>query len=171
MTGSPSIDLAQPSQPRGAQEPREVPQCSVCGKPFPPKAKRGGRPKKYCSDACCRLAWERVHPGLRAVPPEARQRTLPLDPEPQPVPPVVDQRVPRQERPRLCRMSRLILLRLERGEALASELQAMFPGARSVRTRISNVNRWLQDRGGRVKSAPMRGVVGEWRYWVEESRD
>jgi len=126
-----------------------------CGAPVPPQRLRRGEPRAYCSDSCRRKHWEDLHP---------RQRALPLTPAPAPLPPVQDQRVPAPERPRLRRMSRLILERVQRGPAKASELHAMFPGARSVRTRISEVGRHV---GPAWRSAPVRGVVGEWVYWLE----
>ena len=104
---------------------------------------------------------------VRGVAPLERvlgQASLPLDPAPAPVPPVIDQRVPNLDKPKLCRMSRAILDRVERGPAKASELHAMFPGARSVRTRISDVGRFV---GSAWRSAPVKGIVGEWVYWIE----
>ena len=123
--------------------------CEWCRVPL------AGKQAKWCSDACRFRAWDREHP---------RQRALPLTPPPAPVPPVRDKRVPKQEQKRLRRMSRLILERVERGPARASELHAMFPGARSVRTRISEVGRHV---GEAWRSAPVKGVVGEWVYWIE----
>jgi len=127
--------------------------CEECGRPF--ECARGDR--RYCGPRCYHAAYNRAHPV-------ARQRALPLSPPPAPVPPVRDQRVPRQEQKRLRRMSRLILERVTRGPARASELHAMFPGARSVRTRISEVGRHV---GEAWRSAPVKGVVGEWVYWIE----
>ena len=127
--------------------------CEECGRPF--ECARGDR--RYCGPRCYHAAYNRAHPV-------ARQRALPLTPPPAPVPPVRDQRVPRQEQKRLRRMSRLILERVTRGPARASELHAMFPGARSVRTRISEVGRHV---GEAWRSAPVKGVVGEWVYWIE----
>ena len=127
--------------------------CEECGRPF--ECARGDR--RYCGPRCYHAAYNRAHPV-------ARQRALPLSPPPAPVPPVRDQRVPRQEQKRLRRMSRLILERVTRGPARASELHAMFPGARSVRTRISEAGRHV---GAGWRSAPVKGVVGEWVYWIE----
>jgi len=124
-----------------------------CGNEFRPR--RSDR--IYCSQHCKDALYNRAHPV-------ARQRALPLTPPPAPVPPVRDKRVPKQEQKRLRRMSRLILERVERGPARASELHAMFPGARSVRTRISEVGRHV---GAAWRSAPVKGVVGEWVYWIE----
>lgn len=123
--------------------------CKVCWEPLT------GRQERWCSDACRFRAWDREHP---------RQRALPLAPPIAPVPPVRDQRVPKPEQKRLRRMSRLILERVQRGPARASELHGMFPGARSVRTRISEVGRHV---GAAWRSAPVKGVVGEWVYWIE----
>ncbi len=125
------------------------------------------RPKKwnqrFCHSKEADEAYNRANPVTR-------QRPLPFTPAPEPLIQPRDQRVPKTERGPLCRMSRTILARLRQGEALASELQAMFPGARSVRTRISDVNLWLQDRSEKVSSAPVAGMVGEWRYWIEGVR-
>ena len=116
----------------------------------------------FCSDRCRNRAWVSKHP---------RQRSL-FDARP--VPPVQDQRVPRRERRKLTRMSRAILDRLEKGHVTATEIHCMFPGARSVRTRISDVTCWLRaevlaGRDSRVlKSRALSGTVGEWLYWLEE---
>jgi len=126
-----------------------------CAEPLHPRIVRRGEPRRYCSDSCRRRHWEALHP---------RQRALPLSPPAAPVPPVRDQRVPKPEQKRLRRMSRLILERVTRGPARASELHAMFPGARSVRTRISEAGRHV---GASWRSAPVKGVVGEWIYWIE----
>ncbi len=130
--------------------------CPSCGHSYKPRQKNQG----HCSRRCYDRAYNRVNPV-------ARQRPLPFAPPADPLIQPRDQRVPKTERGPLCRMSRTILARLRQGEALASELQAMFPGARSVRTRISDVNLWLQDRSEKVSSAPVAGIVGEWRYWIE----
>ena len=100
-----------------------------------------------------------------------RQAVLDFAPPAAPLPPVQDQMVPSRERLKLCRMNRVILERLRHGSATASALQAMFPGARSVRTRISDVSLWLQrHERQRVASEPVRGAVGEWVYWIEDVR-
>ena len=116
-----------------------------------------GKQERWCSETCRWEVWNTQHP---------RQQLLPLTPLAQPLPGVQDQQVPPRERPKLQRMSRAILKRLRAGEATASELQAVFPGARSVRTRISDVNLWLQEHGEEVQSEPVAGMVGEWRYWL-----
>lgn len=95
-----------------------------------------------------------------------RQASLDFTPPPAPEPPVRDQRVPKPSRRGLQRMSRLILERLREGPALSSELHAMFPGARSIRTRISDVGRWLADHGERLHSEPVGDHAGDWRYEV-----
>lgn len=148
VSGSPSIDLVQPSQPRSEEEPREVPLCDVCRRPYPPKAKRGGRPKKYCSDACCRLAWERVHPGLRAMPPETRQRALPLDPPPDPLIPARDQRTLAARRRHFSEQAQTILTRLEEGPCSNAEMARMFPPATAWRSRLSDARWELRRRFG-----------------------
>ena len=100
------------------------------------------------------------------------QALLPLQPAPDPLPPVVDQRVARRERPSLQRMSREILAFLrERGTrgAFASEIYAMFPGARSVRTRISDVRRFIElsntGETWHVRPASDKDV-GDWWYAI-----
>jgi hypothetical protein len=128
--------------------------CEECG------AQLGGHQEKYCSDRCRWKAWDKANP---------RQRQLPLDPAPAPLPPVQDPQVPKAERPRLQRMARLIVERVEQGPARASELHAMFPGARSVRTRISDAGRFVSQPGSGRKwcSRPLKNYVGDWEYWIE----
>jgi len=50
--------------------------CGICRGPVPVPARRHGSPRKHCSDACRRIAWERAHPGKRgwqaALPGESR---------------------------------------------------------------------------------------------------
>ena len=145
----PMADAHTPDSPAGHVAPLLRHSCEHCGRDL------AGKQERWCSDACRFRAWDREHP---------RQRALPLTAPPAPVPPVRDQRAPRQEQKRLRRMSRLILERVTRGPARASELHAMFPGARSVRTRISEVGRHV---GEAWRSAPVKGVVGEWVYWIE----
>ena len=145
----PMADAHTPDSPAGHVAPLLRHSCEHCGRDL------AGKQERWCSDACRFRAWDREHP---------RQRALPLTPPPAPVPPVRDKRVPKQEQKRLRRMSRLILERVERGPARASELHSMFPGARSVRTRISEVGRHV---GEAWRSAPVKGVVGEWVYWIE----
>jgi hypothetical protein len=123
--------------------------CLECGRDFPVNACHPEE-HRFCSPVCRARGY--------------RQRALPLDPPVAPVPSVQDQRVPRSEQKRLRRMSRLILERVQRGPAMASELHAMFPGARSVRTRISEAGRHV---GAAWQSAPVKGIVGEWVYWIE----
>ena len=66
-------------------------------------------------------------------------------------------------------MSRTILELLEgRARVQASEIHNLFHGARSVRTRISDVGRHLRGTGRGLRSEPVKGCVGEWVYWIEE---
>ncbi len=115
---------------------------------------------RFCSDACRFDAWDTKNP---------RQKALDFTPPPAPVPPVVDQRVPKQERRRLRRMSRLILARLEQGPASNRELAQMFPPGAAWRTRLSDVRFHL--RGGNRDCEPIPhhdcggGLV--W-YWLRE---
>ena len=121
--------------------------CEVCRKPFHPTRSW----QRHHNDRCRKEGWL------------ARQHALDFEPVIEPR--VVDLARPPAEQPKLVRMSRRILGRLEQGSALASELQALFPTARSVRTRISNVSAFLRSHEwGEVKSEPVRGVAGEWRY-------
>jgi len=60
----------------GGAQRRDAPRCVVCREPVPPKQHPGGSPRRHCSDACRRIAWERAHPGRRgwqaALPGESR---------------------------------------------------------------------------------------------------
>jgi endogenous inhibitor of DNA gyrase (YacG/DUF329 family) len=44
---------------RRIEEGKLSPLCPQCGKPFVPSYGKAGRPRKYCSDACRRAAYER----------------------------------------------------------------------------------------------------------------
>lgn len=92
------------------------------------------------------------------------QIDLDFAPRPAPLPPVVDQRVPREDRARLCRMSRAILERLRRGAATNRELAAMFPDGAAWRTRVSDVRRYLEHQGETVAGEPLG--EGLHRYWI-----
>lgn len=137
---------------RGRAIPRRA--CDRCGHSYRPKRAH----QRYCEDACRVEDWKQ------------RQAALDFEPAPAPLPPVVDQRVPAAEQRRLCRMAATILDELRNGPALASALHGLFPGSRSVRTRISDVGRYLKAHGQRLHSEPVAGMVGEWRYWIEDVR-
>ncbi len=139
----------------GRAEPLQRETCGRCGR------RLTGKRLSWCSDIC------RVEARMAQ---HLRQAVLRLDPPAAPVPPVVDQRVPRGEARKLTRMSRTILELLERGRpVLASDIHNLFHGARSVRTRISDVGLWLPSTGRLLRSEPVKGIVGEWRYWIEEA--
>ncbi len=93
------------------------------------------------------------------------QIALDFSPPPIPTPAVVDQRVPREDRPRLCRMSRAILERLRRGPATNRELAAMFPEGAAWRTRVSDVRAFLRPFGETVNTYPLGG--GLYHYEIE----
>lgn len=131
--------------------PNRLGTCQQCGRPYEPYPRRQSA-QRFCCASCREKAWHARQGSLFAAP--------------APLPPVRDQRVPKPDRPKLCRMSRLIYERVQQGPARASELHAMFPGARSVRTRISDVGRFV---GPAWRSAPVKGVVGEWIYWIAEA--
>lgn len=90
--------------------------------------------QRYCSRRCKDRAYNLTHPV-------ARQKALPLDPAPAPLPPVRDQRVPRERRPTMSGASLRIYRRLQEGPVSNWELAAMFPPAAAWRTRLSDV-RW-----------------------------
>jgi hypothetical protein len=52
----------------------------ICGASLPIPSRRHGSPRRHCSDACRRIAWERAHPGRRgwqaALPGESRVERL-----------------------------------------------------------------------------------------------
>lgn len=101
----------------------------------------------------------------------ASQISLDFNPPPSPVVPVVDHRVPREERPRLCWMSRAILERLRRGPATNRELAAMFPEGAAWRTRVADVRAFLRP-AETIESEPLSG--GLYRYRItslEEETD
>lgn len=98
--------------------------------------------------------------------PAPRQIALDFTPRPAPLPPVVDQRVPREDRRRLGSMSAAILERLRRGPATNRDLAAMFPEGAAWRTRVSDVRRLLRRGGETVKVEALGG--GLYRYWITE---
>lgn len=96
------------------------------------------------------------------------QQPLPLEPAAEPVPPVVDQRVPFRERPRLTWQSVQILERLRRGPVTNRELAQMFPPGAAWRTRLSDCRLWLERFEGKtIKSADCGG--GLWSYEIVEA--
>lgn len=80
-------------------------------------------------------------------------------------PPVVDQRVPVQERDRLSAQSRRILERLREGPVQNRELAEMFPPGTAWRTRVADVRRWLRSRGETVTATDLGG--GLYSYRIE----
>ncbi len=123
------------------------------------------RPKKWNQRSCSRRCTDRAY---NAAHPVARQQPLDFSPPEAPFPPVRDQRVPRKERRRLCRMSRTILVRLQAGPATNRELAELFPAGAAWRTRLSDLRFWL--RGGNTDTEPIPhhdcggGLV---YYWLE----
>ena len=129
--------------------------CYGCGRPFTPYDRRACV-QRFCSASCRTRAWK------------ARQAALDFTPPPAPVPPVQDQRVPREERLRLGRMSRAILDRLRMGGATNRELAAMFEPAAAWRSRLSDVRKYLQHQGETVRRRDYPG--GLVHYWIEVLR-
>jgi len=121
--------------------------CERCGRRFEP-----GRPHQvFCEPACRYAAWQ------------SRQASL-LD-DPQPLPPVVDQRVPAREARRLCRMSRVVLDLLREGPISNRGLAQSFPPGAAWRTRVSDVRQWLSGQGETVRHRDCGGGL-VW-YWIE----
>ncbi len=123
------------------------------------------RPKKWNQRFCHSKEADRAY---NAAHPVARQRPLPLDPPPAPLPPVVDQRVPKRERSRLEGHARLIWNRLEDGPATNRELALLLAPGAAWRTRLSDLRCWLRRHGGPAEPIPHYdcgdGLV--W-YWIE----
>ena len=88
---------------------------------------------------------------------------------PRPVPPVVDQRVPREEHRRLGAMSQKILevLRTE-GRVSNRDFACLFGPGAAWRTRVSDVRLWLEQRGETVRCKTLPGGLA-W-YWIEVKR-
>src|SRR5512139_2691130 len=61
-----------------------------CGNLVPPQKSRRGERKVYCSTGCRTRHWDEQHPRVE-------QPLLDFTPPPQPIPPVVDQRVPAED--------------------------------------------------------------------------
>jgi hypothetical protein len=89
----------------------------------------------------------------------------PLDFSPRPLPPVVDQRVPKEERRRLSGMSLAIHDRLRQGAATNVQLAAMFRPGAAWRTRVSDLRLYLEQHGETVRTASLGS--GLFSYWIE----
>jgi hypothetical protein len=127
-----------------------IPRC-VCGKP---SARKG----RFCSRHCKDRAYNAAHPV-------ARQRPLPLDPEPQPVPPVVDERLDLTEEGKLRGDNALVLRRLRLGPAYGRDLERLLGPGSAWRTRVSDVRRWLRREGETIRAH--REASRLWRYQIE----
>jgi hypothetical protein len=136
----------------GAQD--AIPRCS-CGAIVPNKIRwRGGR---FCSRRCKDRSYNAAHPV-------ARQRPLPLDPSPAPVPPVVDQTVKPAERPRLKGQNARILERLRQGPVTNRQLVEI---SLKYTSRVSDVRAWLRRHTGETIPSPKDLGGGLTRYWIE----
>ena len=114
---------------------------------------------------------------VRGVAPLERvlgQASLPLDPAPAPVPPVIDQRVCAADRAKLTGDNARILERLRRGPATGAQLAAWLcdeagANASAWRTRVSDVRLWLQRHTGEtVATRRLRPRV--YLYQIEANR-
>jgi hypothetical protein len=66
------------SQQRGDEGPVTTKPCAVCGEPVPPKSRKGGHPRIYCSNGCrYRAAADRKSTGSGARPRARSRRPLP----------------------------------------------------------------------------------------------
>jgi hypothetical protein len=124
--------------------------CAFCGNPF--RKRRDWQ--TYCSDKCRKDGWTR----MGAV-------QQPLDFAPQPIPPVVDQRVPRRDVARLAGHNATVLDRLRAGSASGADLERLLGPGSAWRTRVSDVRRWLRRRGETV--ACRRDEAGVYTYTLE----
>ncbi len=137
------VALGQRGQPRGNEKRRDACLCAVCGGQIPARAVKHGSAREYCSPTCRRTAWERAHP-------ERRQKLLPLDPPPAPVPPVADQRLDLAEEGKLKGDNALVLRRLRQGPATTAELAAAAPRSMAIHSRVSDVRDYLKPLGETV---------------------
>jgi hypothetical protein len=127
-----------------------------CGAAVFPRPRRRGSDQVYCSDRCRKLAWEAANPRQRA-----------LDFAPQPIPPVVDQRVPRRDVARLAGHNATVLDRLRAGSASGADLERLLGPGSAWRTRVSDVRRWLRRQGETV--ACRRDEAGVYVYSLERA--
>lgn len=139
---------APPSGGSGSLRTRSG-RCLECGREFRPSRKW----HLHCSDACRAKGWKE------------RQRAL--DFAPAPLPPVVDQRVPRAERRRLGGMSRRIIdLLRERGVVTNREWADLLPPGAAWRTRVSDARKWLERTSGEtIRCRVQPGGLA--LYWIE----
>jgi hypothetical protein len=141
-----------------AREPRRCLRPS-CDQAVQPQRTRRGHRKVYCSARCCSLHWDETHPRVKQ-PVQAA-----LDFAPQPIPPVVDQRVPRRDVARLAGHNATVLDRLRAGSASGADLERLLGPGSAWRTRVSDVRRWLRRQGETV--ACRRDESGVYTYTLE----
>jgi hypothetical protein len=132
-----------------------------CDQPVLPQRTRRGKPKVYCSERCGSAHWDEQHPRLPA-PVQAA-----LDFAPQPIPPVVDQRVPRRDVARLAGHNATVLDRLRAGSASGADLERLLGPGSAWRTRVSDVRQWLRRQGETV--ACRRDEAGVYVYTLERA--
>jgi hypothetical protein len=84
------------------------------------------------------------------------------------VPPVIDQRVPVEERKRLSGMSLRILDRLREGPATNRDLAQLFPDGAAWRTRVSDLRKWLEKQGETITSETRAGGLCLYRIEVRK---
>lgn len=124
--------------------PNRLRPCQWCGKPYRPYFRRE-RAQRFCSNSC------------RCTAHHAVQRALDFDPWP--LPQVVDQRVPEDERDALKGHNALVLDRLRAGGATGADLERLLGPGSAWRTRVSDVRRWLRRRGETVAVKRLRPRV------------
>ena len=82
-----------------------------------------------------------------------------------PLPPVIDQRVPKSDIPRLKGHNATVLARLRQGPATNVELAALLGPGSAWRTRVSDVRLWLERHTGEtVEASQVEG--GLWSYRI-----
>lgn len=84
-----------------------------------------------------------------------------------PLPPVQDQRVPRERQRALKGHNLLVLERLRRGPATNVDLALLLPEGSAWRSRASDVRKWLELRGETVRC---EGTGGLRTYRIEAKR-
>jgi hypothetical protein len=127
-----------------------------CGLEIRP-SRRGGRfEREYASDACrARVRNRRTQLALTFLPAAL------------PIPPVVDQRVPRRDVARLAGHNATVLDRLRAGSASGADLERLLGPGSAWRTRVSDVRRWLRRHGETV--ACRRDEAGVYTYSLERA--
>ncbi len=128
-------------------------ECQWCGADFGDEARKRGQ--RYCSARCKDRAYNHRNPV-------ARQRHLF---EAQPVPPVVDQRVPQDESLTLRGHNVAVMARLRMGPATGPELERLLGPGSAWRTRVSDVRRWLGRTGETVRARRLAPRL--WVYRIE----